>query len=345
VPEESTELNRVLVHLQSAHRLAGIGSWEAELDGPPRLLWSAEVHDIAQRPLDQRPTFEDFVAMVHPDDRALFLDARADALSGERPYDIDLRVILPDGGQRQIHIVAEVVRDEDGTPTRLVGAVQDRTEELDALRRLRLTEVARRDLLQRLLDTADIERKRLARHLESGPIDRLVEVERRLAAEIPDGASPRWTDALIAVRKAIDSLHQTLTDIQAEPSAGDLAQIVEDLAAESAPGVDTSVEVDVGATLRPPVQATLLRVVQEALHNVRKHAGAGRASVRCVVNGSCVHVTIADDGRGFDVDAVERQPGHLGIVAMRDRLLSLGGHLDIRSRPGRTVVEARIPLA
>ena len=345
MPEESTELNRVLVHLQSAHRLAGIGSWEAEVAGPPRLLWSAEVHEIAGLPLDQQPTFEDFVAMVHPDDRALFLDARAAALSGERPYDIDLRVILPDGGQRQIHIVAEVVRDEGGNAVRLVGAVQDRTEELGALRRLRLTEVARRDLLQRLLDTADIERNRLGRHLESGPIDRLVEIEQRLAREIPDGASPRWTDALISVRKAIDSLHQTLTDIRAEPSTGDLAQILEDLAAETAPGVHMSIEVDVAASLRPPVQATLLRVVQEALHNVRKHAGAAHASVRCVVDGSCVDVTVADDGRGFDVDTVERLPGHLGLVAMRDRLVSLGGHLDVRSRPGRTVVEARIPLA
>jgi signal transduction histidine kinase len=345
VPEESTELNRVLVHLQSAHRLAGIGSWEAEVDGPPRLLWSAEVHEIAGLPLDQQPTFEDFVAMVHPDDRALFLDARAAALSGERPYDIDLRVILRDGDQRQVHIVAEVVRDEAGNAVRLVGSVQDRTEELGALRRLRLTEVARRDLLQRLLDTADIERNRLGRHLASGPIDRLAEIERRLAEEIPDGASPRWTDALIAVRKAIDSLHQTLTDIRAEPSTGDLAQTVEDLAADSAPGVDLSVEVEVGTSLRPPVQATLLRVVQEALHNVRKHAGAGRASVRCAIDGASVHVTVADDGRGFDVDAVERLPGHLGIVAMRERLVALGGHLDIRSRPGRTVVEARIPLA
>lgn len=341
---ESAELRCVLVRLQSAHRLAGIGSWEADVDGPPRLRWSPEVHEIARRPLDQPPTFEDFVAMVHPDDRPLFLDARATALAGERPYDIDVRVILPDGDQRRIHIVAEVHRDPDGKAVRLVGTVQDRTEAIGGLRRLRLTEVARRDLLQRLLETADIERSRLRRHLESGPIDRLVEIERRLAAEIPDGASQLWTDALTSVRKTIDSLHRTLTDIQTEPSTGDLAQIVEDLAAESAPGVDVTTEVDVGTSLRPPVQATLLRVVQEALHNVHKHAQAGRARVRWSVQGGCVHVSVADDGRGFDVDAVPRQSGHLGIVASRERLVALGGHLDIRSRPGRTVVEARVPI-
>jgi hypothetical protein len=342
---ESVELERLRAHLQSAHRLAGVGSWEAEIDGPPRLLWSAEVHEIAGLPLGQHPTFEDFVGMLHPDDRPLFLDARAAALRGERPYDIDLRVLFPDGEERRIHIVADVVRSEDGRPVRLLGAVRDRTEELRALRRLRLTEVARRDLLQRLLDTADIEHTRLRRHLKSGPIDRLVDIERRLAAEIPDGASQRWIDALIAVRKAIDSLDQPLTDIQAEPHVGDLVQLVQDLAEESAPGVGMSVEIDLGASiLRPPVQATLLRVVQEALHNVRKHADADHADVRCAVEDGCVHVTVADDGRGFDVATVERQPGHLGIVAMRDRLVSLGGDLAIRSGPRRTVVEARIPL-
>ncbi|MCO8127686.1 PAS domain-containing protein [Acidimicrobiia bacterium EGI L10123] len=342
---ESAELRRVLLHLQSAHRLAGIGSWEADLDGAPRLRWSPEVHEIAGLPLDQKPTFEDFVAMVHPDDRPLFLEARSAAIAGERPYAIDLRVVLPNGGQRQIHIVAEVIRDEDGTAVRLVGAVQDRTDQLEALRRLRLTEVARRDLLQRLLDTAEIERKRLGRHLESGPIDRLAEIEQRLAASIAADASPRWTDALTAIRKAIDSLHDTLTDIQAEPSTGDLAETVGILVAETVPDVDVTIDVDVDMALRPPVRATLLRVVQEALHNIRKHAGAGRASVTWSVQSGCAHVTVADDGRGFDVGATQRQPGHLGIVAMRDRVVALGGELDIRSRPGRTVVDARLPLA
>ena len=341
---ESAELRRLLIHLQSAHRLAGIGSWEADLDGAPRLRWSPEVHEIAGLPLDQEPTFEDFVAMVHPDDRPLFLEARAAAIAGERPYAIDLRVVLPNGDQRQIHVAAEVIRDDDGTAVRLVGAVQDRTDQLGALRRLRLTEVARRDLLQRLLDTADTERKRLGRHLESGPIDRLVEIEHRLAAAIPDEASPRWTDALAAVRKAIDSLHDTLTDIRAEPSTGDLAETVGILVAETVPHLHVTIDVDVDVALRPPVRATLLRVVQEALHNIRKHAGAGHASVTCSVQGGCALVTITDDGRGFDVGAMQRQPGHLGTVAMRDRVIALGGELDIRSRPGRTVVEARLPL-
>lgn len=341
---ESPELRRILAHLQSAHRLAGIGSWEADLVGPTRLYWSPEVHEIAGRPRDDPPEYEDFVAMVHPDDRPLFLEARAAALAGERPYDIDLRVNVPDGGRRWVHIVAEVLRDGHGTPVRLIGAVQDRTEEIEGLRQLRMTEVVRRDLLQRLLVTADIERSRLAKHLASGPIDRLIEIEERLVTEMPEGASALWTEALVSVRKAIGSLHQTLSDIQSEPTSGDIAQNVEHLAAEAAPDVEVTADIDLGLSLRPSAQATMLRIVQEALHNVRKHAAAARAHVHCSVQDGFVHVTVTDDGRGFDVDAVESAPGHLGIVAMRDRLVQLGGTLDIRSRPGRTLVDARFPI-
>ena len=343
---DGSELRGILVHLQSAHRLAGIGSWEADIgsDGRPQMYWSPEVHQIAGWTDDQEPSYEEFVGMIHPDDRPLFLEGRGAAMSGERPYEMDLRVFLADGQLRRVHLMAEVLRDGHGKPLRLVGAVQDQTEDIEGLRQLRMTEVARRDLLQRLLITADIERSRLARHLASGPIDRLVEIEDRIAREIPEDASQPWVDALAAVRKAIDSLDRTLTDIQAEQSTGDLAKLVEDLADETLPGVEVTTEVALDVSLRPPVQATMLRIVHEALHNVRKHAAATRADVRWHVDGDTMRVTVTDDGRGFEVDAVQRKAGHLGIVSMRERLLALGGELDVRSRPGRTVVEARVPV-
>lgn len=342
---ESPELARVLGHLRSAHRLVGIGSWEADLGDDVRLHWSEELRDIAGWTEEQDPTYQDVVAMVHPDDRPLFLEMRASALAGERPYAIDLRLIRPDGEQRRVHIAAEIERDGHGRPARFVGAVQDRTEEIDSLRRLRVTEVSRRDLLERLLVTADIERSRLARHLASGPIDRLVEIERRLDQDRPDQPLPVWHDALASVRKAVESLHTTLTDIQAEPSSAELVDVLEELAADSVPGLEVSVEVSVDGTLGPPVRASLLRVVHEALHNVRKHAQATRVEVRCRRQDGWVHVAVSDDGRGFDVSHASRVAGHLGIVAMRERLEALGGRLEIRSAPGRTTVEAQLPTA
>ena len=87
----------------------------------------------------------------------------------------------------------------------------------------------------------------------------------------------------------------------------------------------------------------LLRVVQEALHNVVKHARAGRVEVRVREVEGRLQLRVADDGVGFDAEA--SFPGHLGHTSMRERLAALGGQLRLHSRLGAgTVIEAEVPL-
>jgi len=87
----------------------------------------------------------------------------------------------------------------------------------------------------------------------------------------------------------------------------------------------------------------LLRVVQEALHNVVKHARANRVEVRVRRQGERLQLRVTDDGVGFDVDA--SFPGHLGHTSMRERLAALGGQLRLESQPGiGTAIEADVPL-
>lgn len=90
------------------------------------------------------------------------------------------------------------------------------------------------------------------------------------------------------------------------------------------------------------VEAHLFRVVQEALHNVVKHAGARQAVVRIAVDGPGrrnLLVEVTDDGCGFDTDA--DHPGHLGLRSMSERVGGLGGTRVVTSRPaGPTTVRA-----
>ncbi|MFQ5343584.1 MAG: GAF domain-containing protein, partial [Anaerolineae bacterium] len=96
----------------------------------------------------------------------------------------------------------------------------------------------------------------------------------------------------------------------------------------------------------PRVEIQLVRIVQEALTNVRKHAQADRAWVRFVANGAWAEVTIEDDGRGFDPNNPRRSAWPcFGLQTMRERAEAAGGSLEIASRPGEgTHVRARIPL-
>ncbi len=91
-------------------------------------------------------------------------------------------------------------------------------------------------------------------------------------------------------------------------------------------------------------QQVLLRVVQEALHNVVKHAHATHVTLRASADASALILEVGDDGVGFVPTGPF--PGHLGLTSMRERLAALGGVLEVESAPGEgTCVRARLPLA
>ena len=87
-----------------------------------------------------------------------------------------------------------------------------------------------------------------------------------------------------------------------------------------------------------------LRVAQEAIHNVNKHADAKNVTVQLEYSADAVALEVRDDGRGFDADAPEPQPGHYGLTGMRERAASVGGTLRVSSEPGEgTTVRLEAP--
>lgn len=97
--------------------------------------------------------------------------------------------------------------------------------------------------------------------------------------------------------------------------------------------------------LAPSVAAALLRLVQEALTNVLKHAQATRVEIRIVPAPGLLTLRVEDDGCGFDPGEAAGREGHYGLVGMRERVERLAGRLILRSAPGNgTVLEAQLPL-
>jgi signal transduction histidine kinase len=97
-----------------------------------------------------------------------------------------------------------------------------------------------------------------------------------------------------------------------------------------------------------PIETVLYRIVQEALTNVRKHAGTLTATVRLRRQDGMVELEVVDQGDGFrqPSPADERVPGHqIGLVGMRERAALVGGRCTIESEPGHgTRVAVQIPL-
>jgi signal transduction histidine kinase len=105
-------------------------------------------------------------------------------------------------------------------------------------------------------------------------------------------------------------------------------------------------ETFVDGVFEPLIEAQLLRIVQEALTNVRKHARANCVRVIFAAEDGCARVTVQDDGQGFDPGVHSNASGdHVGLRVMRERAEEVGGTLFIQSRPGQgTVVGVQVPL-
>jgi len=96
------------------------------------------------------------------------------------------------------------------------------------------------------------------------------------------------------------------------------------------------------------VEQVALRIVQEALTNVEKHAAPTEVTVTLSLTAEALQATVQDDGAGFDASAVDEDPQSgegLGLAGMRHRAESVGGDLELHSQPGEGCkLSFRIPL-
>ncbi|MCL5745905.1 MAG: PAS domain-containing protein, partial [Acidobacteria bacterium] len=123
---EEAALRKSEASLARAQRIARLGSWESDLI-TAGVEWSEEVYRIFGQPRTFRPTRDTLARLIHPDDREAVAAAVAESLATGNPYDIEHRIVLPDGSQRHVHEQAEVVMDDAGKPVRMIGTAHDVT--------------------------------------------------------------------------------------------------------------------------------------------------------------------------------------------------------------------------
>ncbi len=162
----------------------------------------------------------------------------------------------------------------------------------------------------------------------------------KLSEELEDIRSA-LRDAYQDVREAIDGLRMEIDHPQG--LAGALVEYARDF--EQRTGIRVLIESDMhGGDVPHEVGLHLLRIVQEGLTNVRKHAEASQVLIRLVRQPEQVELEVIDNGRGFDTEAPISRT-HIGLSSMRERVRKLGGTFTLVSQPGTgTRIRVVIPL-
>jgi signal transduction histidine kinase len=214
-----------------------------------------------------------------------------------------------------------------------------------------LSERVARETVRRVVEAQELERSRLARELhdETGQAltSILLGVRSIRAAESDAEADRAEADVRELIVHALQDVRRLAVELR--PSVLDdfgLAAAVERVAAtfEERTGIHTALEADLPAGRLPPeIETVLYRVVQEALTNVVKHAGAEHVSIVLTQRQSGIRIVVEDDGHGFDTGDVRKDA--LGVVGMQERVSLVGGTLEIESAAGAgTTLVAYVPL-
>jgi two-component system NarL family sensor kinase len=204
----------------------------------------------------------------------------------------------------------------------------------------------RRRLLEKVLQISEDERKLFAAELHDGPVQRLATLGlqlHRARGRIRRGDGDGADELLGKAQESLGAEVQTLRKMMGKlrPPALEQRGLVEALrdhvdALQNETGMDFTMEAALSGALDEQVEMVLYRVTLEAIQNVVKHAEATHADVRLHTENGTIQLEVSDDGCGFDLgpQADPATGENFGLLAMRERVESVGGRLAIETRRG-----------
>ncbi len=224
-----------------------------------------------------------------------------------------------------------------------------------------------RRLAAEIIDAGDRERAAISRELHDSAAQSLAALAMQLGVAIRsiddappamlreriEGARTLANGTLEEIRMLAHTMHpRVLDDLGLIAALKRLARETTDHSARYATAAkDGAIVVEVLAmegsdeALSAPVKSVLYRVAQEAVQNARRHAAPRHIEIRLEADAKSVTLEIADDGRGFDLAAKQREQTGIGLFTMRERVALVDGELRVTTRPGGgTSVVASMPL-
>jgi signal transduction histidine kinase len=303
-------------------------------------------HEIRGRRIGE--TLSDRVYPAVPNDLLSLRVVIDKVFASGSAIETEIQLPLP-AGERNFNVRLIPERDEAGQVSSVLHIGRDITERKRAGEMLQT-------FPRRLIEVQEAERRRVARELhdEIGQALTAIKLNLQAVEQSADTSPlvPQLNESVGLVDRALQEVRELSFDLR--PSLlDDLGLIAAlrwyvDREARRA-GLIPEFVADLSETRLPPeLETACFRITQGALTNVLRHAQARRIRVELKQRGSELHLTIRDDGIGFEVDTVWRRRashGGLGLQGMQERALILGGKIEIKSAPARgTEVHVWFPL-
>jgi PAS domain S-box-containing protein len=279
---------------------------------------------------------------------------RADAVQDGRALAgaVTVRTERKDGTSIWVEHRMSPVPDQSGVVVAVEGIARDITSRVELLEQVRAGEVQLRALSRKLATAQEDERRRIAGELHDEIGQSLTGL--KLMLEAADGrertgegqqldeARSLVTELMGRVRNLALQLRPSLLDDFGLVPA--LQWHIERFASQSKVRVTFQHS---GSERRLPreLETAAYRIVQEALTNTVRHAGAASAKVRIDMSSHLLTLEVTDDGQGFDPAIAAAHPGSIGLASMRERAAALGGRLVVDTAPGKgTSLKAEFPI-
>jgi PAS domain S-box-containing protein len=319
--------------------------WDVATDVVTRSEESARIFGLIGEPISL--THQQFLASVHPDDRATFINSTAEATPEMPNTQISYRLLRPDGSVLWLERSGHVFFDEQGRMVRMIGMVADVTER-------KLAEEALSKVGGRLIEAHEEERAWIARELHDDIGQRLALLSNNLAL-MGQGTPDSTAEIRNRASEQLKRVQEISADVQAmshrlHSSKLQLLGIVaaakgfcQEFSEQQKVKIDFT-HADIPPAMPEEISLCLFRVLQEASQNAVKHSGVRHFEVELRGAPDGIHLNVRDSGVGFDPEALDNNRG-LGLISMQERVNLVKGTISIESGLTLgTTIHVRVPF-
>jgi len=347
--ENEKELTqKVLKGAEIAH--FGFIDWNLATNEMSLSQQANEIYGISEEHLNHAA----FISkIVHPAD-VMLVNANIElALQGVKDYNIDHRIVRPDGSIKWVNACYELYRDEAGKPVRMFGTILDITDNKDAELQIKTYNEQLRLLTNHLQNIREEERSRIGREIHDELGQQLTAIKmdvswiQKNTTDKKEAISIKLKNIIAlldgsnqSVRKILSELRPGILDNNGLPEAMEW-HAKQFTATTNIPVVITNSETDL--KLHEDIATCVFRIFQESLTNIMRYAQAKNVLISLNVIDKKIIMTIEDNGIGFDTRSVQSRKT-FGILGMRERVRSLDGVFELISTPGKgTKISISLP--